>query len=185
MRFRVIRVTYGSLDIILSVLGIDSDSVRDLVLDAIESYAPEALSATVGLGRAGPAVQASIIEAGGGAMNNDRTAIRTLMSGSLLIPVIMALLICYVAFDGLVHGMQALKDESGALRAERSDLLKALVDQNVRLSALLMDASKEAAANSKATEALYTQIMKARASALGLLPINVPTAPTAAPPTSP
>jgi hypothetical protein len=177
---KLIGLRYASLELFLNILGIDSDFARQTVLSALEFYAPIALNNTVG----GTAPLEAEVVYPGESVPKERDVTK-LLQASLLVPVVLVLGICYVAFTAIGDEWKGLRQERETLLADRAKIIASIFDNNARileantkLSGELLQAAKSAASDSKATETLNAQIMTARARALGLLaPPNVP-APT-------
>jgi hypothetical protein len=163
----LIAIKYSSLDLILSVLGIDSETYRAFVLDAIAVYSPIALNESVG-GRAALISEiVSPVE-----MTKEESSMNRLgvVATSLLVPIILALLVWYVTFNALTDERKEVRAEAQAAKLEQSEFLKMIADQNTKLSALLVEASKSSAVNATELEQLQLNIIRLRAIALGLLP---------------
>jgi hypothetical protein len=161
INMRLITVEYSSIKAILDVVGLDNNDIRDFVLTTMEIYSPLAfrqalntvitVSASVkAVGNAwtanwpsnesAPPVAERGIEALGRAWIISNT--------SLLVPVGLALLICYFVFSALTHQLQAVRSETAAVQAERTELIKALVAQNAKISDWLIGYSKSSDSHS-------------------------------------
>ena len=186
---KLLHIRYGSIELVLSMLGIDNEALKELVLEALTIYAPIAFNDVAG-GNAEleasftnpPATQAT---------TKQPTKTLALLQASLLVPVVLALAVCYVAFEALKEEMKGLRSESQSLRLERIEIVKAITEQNVKISGSIVEAAKSAVVQAKELEQLQINLIKLRAISLGLLPpdplLPAQASPSTAPsiPTSP
>lgn len=142
--------SYGSLKTILDVAGIDSSSLADLVLFCLSSYSPNAFydamqlytPLSVGVDvldsvkpETASAPTASSIAA---ARTNEALNRAWLISNtSLVVPVILALGVCYYFLTALNHEIEASRTQATLAQAERSEIVKALQTQNAKLAELV------------------------------------------------
>jgi nitrate reductase alpha subunit len=81
---------------------------------------------------------------------------------SLLVQVGLAIFICYYVFTSLAHELESVRSEAAAVRAERTEVVKALVDQNAKISASIVEHAKSSISSSHAMEELFLNLAKAR-----------------------
>jgi hypothetical protein len=163
---RLLAVEYGSLKAILEILS--DETVQNAILAMLEMYSPlafqDALQTNVGviaqvenLGGGPPTVPGNA----GGIWERTKGMLRTARAvTSLLIPVAMALAVLAGAVWLVSHQMDALHDEDARLRAERTDIVKALVDQNKSVSSSLVEYTKGSAASARALDEVVTSSVK-------------------------
>ncbi|MHC1945979.1 hypothetical protein IF803_16475 [Bradyrhizobium sp. UFLA06-06] len=149
IELRLVSLEYGSLKPILDITGIDSAELRDFVLSLLTIYAPLAFREALG----GPEVIQVVIPAK--VVGEDLKVTATQPTGrskgrqaldlawviantSLLVPVGLALVICYYAFSAVNHELESLRAQTASLQAERTEILKTLQIQNTKLSDLLL-----------------------------------------------
>jgi hypothetical protein len=183
IKIDLVAIEYNSLDLILNVLGIDNETIRSTVLEAIELYSPLAIYDCVG--RTAD-LSSEVIAPQNEIPKGSPKALLAVMGTSLLIPCILALLVCYFTFKALTEELEGVRAERQAAKLEQTEMLKVIADQNTKLSASLVEASKNSAGNAKELEQLQLNIIRLRAITLGLLPPDPATslsAPNATPPT--
>jgi hypothetical protein len=56
---------------------------------------------------------------------------------SLVVPVLLALVICYYTFSALNHELEATRAQTALVQAERAEITKGLLAQNAKLSELV------------------------------------------------
>src|SRR5262249_41241351 len=81
---------------------------------------------------------------------------------SLLVPVGLALLVCYYVFSALTHELTNVRSETAKVQAERTKVINALVDQNAKISNWLIGHANSTDSNSKALNELLLILSKAR-----------------------
>jgi hypothetical protein len=184
LRVELLAIRYGSIEFLLGLFGIDNESTKQLAFEMLSFYSPMAFNEVLG-GHVDFTAEVLALEtpnapANGNALTPARLA---LMSTSLLVPFLMALGVCYVVFNAMTEELKGVRSERMAAKAELSDMLKATVDQNAKISASLLEIAKGSAASTKELEDLQLNIIKLRAQSLGLLPNNAPsdTRPAGAP----
>jgi hypothetical protein len=163
---RLLAVEYGSLTAILEILS--NETVQNTILAMLVMYSPvafrEALQTNIG-------VVAQVENLGGGPPigPGDTGGVWARVKGmlrtaaavtSLLIPVAMALVVLVGAVWVVLHQMDALHEEDARLRAERTDIVKALVDQNKSVSSSLVEYTKGSAASARALDEVMTSSVK-------------------------
>lgn len=169
LKIRLAGIRYGSIELILDILGIDKDALKQLVVDALVFYSPDAFNSAIGGDTpliAHAYATSEVIETGAARA----TGRLPLMLTSLLVPLTLALLVCYFAFNAITEEQRGLREERQALRTDQSRNLQTLAEQNAKLSSSLVEGAKSAAVAAKELEQLHLNIIKFRASSLGLLP---------------
>ncbi|UPJ53144.1 hypothetical protein IVB30_18605 [Bradyrhizobium sp. 200] len=174
---RVRRIGYGSIEFFLEIFGLTGDAGRQFLLAALAQYAPLAFNETMGTNLQF-AAEIALSETGGNMPEADAgTAKKTFLeklgaqwlvaNTSLLVPVGLALYVCYVAYTSLMHELDGLRTESKELRTERDGIVKALVEQNKNISLALIDHAKSSVANTKAIQDLVVELAKSKATGSG------------------
>jgi hypothetical protein len=166
IKVRLVTVHYGSIKAILDIIGVDNSDLRDFVLMALEIYSPlafqEAFDTQVD-------VRAQAEFLGGtppmppgntGGMAGLLNPIFVRSVTSILIPVAVALVICFIVFDALMRELDAVHREAAGVRTERIEIVKALVDQNKSISTSLVEYTKGSTASARAMEDLLASLVK-------------------------
>jgi hypothetical protein len=160
---QLVSIEYGSIALLLEVLGIDSALIREAAMAAIAAYSPLAFNESVGGSISMTAEVAGFPLASGkrevvtsGAVGVDmfpRTSADTwtnrlaLASTSLLVPVVLALFICFVALSAVMDSSRQVHEESENAKNRQLEVLKAQMGQNATLSTALNDAAFRAVMN--------------------------------------
>jgi hypothetical protein len=175
VKIRLASLRHGSLRAILDVIGITDSDLRSFVLMTLEMYSPIAFEEVMGFGvpvvaRARvigdePPISAPVSSGAASVLLNNSALLRSLTS--FLIPIALVFVICFFVFNALTHELSALKVEAAAVRTERTEILKAVVDQNKSISASLTENSKAAMASTKALEELLVSLITKRAAETG------------------
>jgi hypothetical protein len=164
---RLVTIEYGSLMAVLDVAGITSSDMREFVLALLTVYSPaafrQAVSANVSLNAAVQVLgEAQPNENGKSPSNRGVEALGRawlISNTSLLVPVGLALLICYYVFSALTHEVETVRSQAASAQAERAEVLKAIVAQNAKISDLMVAHASSADPNVKAlTEVLLTLV---------------------------
>jgi hypothetical protein len=92
--------------------------------------------------------------------NDAVTRIWTITNLTLVLPVLLALAVLYYAYSGILHELEGVRTQAAEIRAERTDIVKALVDQNKTLSTSNGDQAKQAIANDKAMQDALIAILR-------------------------
>jgi hypothetical protein len=167
IKIRLVAVQYASIKPILDILGIENADLRDFVLMSLSIYVPQAFnqamntnldmvaSATL-LGDV-PTIRSGTPSPTLSARTNDVVS-RTWMiaNGTLVVPVLLSLAVFYFAF-------KESSSQATDLKAERTEIVKALTEQNKAISASIVEQAKEAAANGKAMQDAVIKIMTEKA----------------------
>lgn len=152
--FRVRYVTYRSLDIVLDVLGTSKDALTSGFLSALEYYAPLAFNDILGTSLDIHATAESMAPP---LETNKKDVLANkvwyLANSTLLLPVGLALYVCYTVFNAMTH-------EADGLRTERIENMKAIVEQNGKISAVLIEQTKASISILKAFEESRKNVTK-------------------------
>jgi hypothetical protein len=144
---RLISIEYGSLKPILEVTGIDSVALRDFVLSLLTAYSPLAFRRSMDARNVG--LSASVRFLGDGLRTEEGEANRStsafsalgqawmISNTSLIVPVGLALAVCYFGYSALNHELDASRAQAGLVQTERTEIVKALQAQNAKLSELV------------------------------------------------
>ncbi|MCA6104736.1 hypothetical protein [Bradyrhizobium australafricanum] len=149
IELRIASLEYGSLKPILDITGIDSVELRDFVLSLLTIYAPLAFREALGepdvIQVVTPAKvvgeDLKVTDTQPTGRSKGRQALDLawgIANTSLLVPVGLALTICYYAFSAVNHELDALRIQAASLQSERTEILKTLQAQNTKLSDLLL-----------------------------------------------
>jgi hypothetical protein len=165
IRVKLVSIQYGSIKPILDIVGIENSDIQNFVLTALSVYAPtafnEALGSHVDIEVGVPEV---LDEAQSATTRTNDVATRAwaITNFTLVVPVVLSLLVVYYAYSGLLHELEGLRSQATEIRLERSDIVKALVEQNRALSASNSDQAKQALANAKVMQEALVAILKDR-----------------------
>jgi hypothetical protein len=167
----IVKIRYGSIELILSLLGISNDAMRDFILGELGAFAigafNEALDSNAALDvTIDPEIQGTGLDR----QTMNRTWL--ILNTSLVVPVLIAAAICYYWSNGLLHQLDGLREESKELRTERTEIVKALVDQNTKISATIVEHAKSSVASAKAMETLLVTLVKDKINNPGCQPPN-------------
>ena len=141
---RLLSIEYGSLKAILDLTGISNNDLRDFVLSVLTVYSPIAFRVAMD---SNVSMHASARVVGGDLRFTESVGSRgidalgrawVISNTSLLVPVGLALLICYVAFSATMHELEAVRLQNASAQAERAEVLKGLVAQNTKASDLMI-----------------------------------------------
>lgn len=162
-------VEYNSIHAIMELIGIDNAEMHEFVLTLLGIYAPaafrEALDIDVSMGASvsvieKPTASGSSTSPAAGRSKQFLNQAWFIANTSLVLPIALALGVCYFAFLAMTGETKRLKSQSTALAAQNADLLKAVVDQNVKISALLVEQSNKSETTVKALQELLVGIVK-------------------------
>jgi len=149
IRLELKAISYGSIKLVLDALNVKDEDLRDGVLALIELFAPIAFN---DIFQSDLAIESSVA----------RPVVSTPTSSFLpkqfsfpfsrgqwvfanlvlLVPVLLSLYVCYVAFNAVAHEMEGLRGEAASLRGERSELVRLLVDLQGKVSVVILDRLK-------------------------------------------
>jgi hypothetical protein len=175
---------YGSIELILAIFGLSGDSGREFLLSALEACAAisfnEAFGTNVPLTSSLPELLEFEVEGPALVTGNDKKPSIMQMSDrqwkiantSMVIPVLIGALILFYLHTGLLHEVDGLRTERGALQTERSEIVKALVDQNTKISATIVEHAKSSVASAKAMQKLLVTLVKDKINNPGCQPPN-------------
>jgi hypothetical protein len=176
IRIRLLTVEYGSIKSVFDIIGVDNSDLRDFIVLALQIYSPLAFRTaldtavtvmpSVEILGDDPPIRATANVPARRAIESINQA-WIISNTSLLIPVGLAIFICYYVFTSLAHELESVRSEAAAVRAERTDIVKALVDQNTKISASIVEHAKSSASSSHATEELLLNLVKARNGDMG------------------
>jgi len=162
-------VEYNSIHAIMELIGIENAEMHEFVLTLLGVYAPaafrEALDIDVSMDASvsvieKPAAAGSSIAPVAGRSKQFLNQAWFIANTSLVLPFALALAVCYFAFMAMMGEAERLKSQGTALAAQNADLLKAVVDQNVKISALLVEQANKSEATAKALQELLVGIVK-------------------------
>jgi hypothetical protein len=167
IKIRLVAVQYGSIKPVLDMLGIENADLRDFVLMSLSIYAPQAFNQAMDTNldmRASAVVLGDVPEIRSGtpsptlSRTNDVVS-RTWMivNGTLVVPVLLSLAVLYFAFKDS-------SSQADALKTERTEIVKAVVEQNKAISTSIVEQAKQAATNSKAMQDVLIGIIKEKTS---------------------
>jgi hypothetical protein len=165
---KLVSLEYGSIRALFEFWGLTNEDVRNVLLAALQFYIPPAFRAALGTEvPIEPTVYADL--AGGTAPTQQTGSSRAaeivqpvatfLANLFLIVPVALALGICYYAFDGLLKQFEGLRNETEKFRTEREDIVKALIDQNKNIAATIIDNAKSSMANAQASQRLLVTLV--------------------------
>jgi hypothetical protein len=168
LKIQVLDIQYGSIELFLSILGIDGETARHIVLQTLAIYSPVAFNQSLG----GKAVLQARAEAPSDMPENAGTGAIPFVAAatSLLVPCGLALAVWFVAYNALTEELKEIRAERAAMSQQQTEALKAIAAENVKLSAMLIEASKGAAATANELEQQQLALVRLRALSEGLLP---------------
>jgi hypothetical protein len=151
---RLVRTNYHSLHALLELTGIDNASLREFVLSVLTIYTPsvfqEVMNApnigaqavvTLAADDLGILAAANLASTGSGVAASRTSDVlnRTwlIANTSLVVPVVLALGICYYAFSALNHELDAARAQAALAQTEQAEIMKVLQAQNAKLSDLV------------------------------------------------
>ena len=160
---KFIRFDYNSLEVFLKVLGLDDGSLLPLLCGALEVYAPDAFGNSMP-GNGVELVASADFEDSSLTRDCDRAAQRErrgresrpdkngrefvmgrlwgILNGSLIVPVILALVVLYQLSTSLDRERDELGKERLLLSSERGVLLQNLMQQESILVQMLRDTTR-------------------------------------------
>jgi hypothetical protein len=163
IRIKLVAVQYGSIKPILDIIGVENSDIQNFVLTALSVYAPlafnEALHAQVDIEAGVPEILGApkpVISP----TSDVAARAWTIANLTLVVPVALSLIVIYYAYSGLLHELEGLRAQATELRLERSDIIKAIVEQNRVLSMSNADQAKQALTNEKAMQEAIITIIK-------------------------
>lgn len=161
IRFRIRRVSYGSMNFLFEVFGISNADIQHEILDELQVFAPIAFNEIF---NTSVELSASVTEVkeSAGLVPTVANKMWLLINTTLLVPFLIAFGICFVAFNALVQQIESVRLDGQHLRNERIEIVKALVEQNAKISAAILEFSKSNLALTKATTDLQTQQIKSK-----------------------
>jgi hypothetical protein len=159
---RLVDVGYGSITAVLEFLGISGGDARDFLLSVLDIYVPLAFQAALGT-EVPVDADVNITDPGGHVTGDDRKSadgnrnvLGVIANGVLLLPVALAIGICYYVFDWL-------RKETEGLRTERTEIVKALLDHDTKMSTIVVDHAKNSLASANATQQLLVTLVTKKA----------------------
>jgi len=170
---RLIAVQYGSIAPILDIIGVQSTDIRDFVLLALSVYSPAAFNEALG---SDFGLRASVEVLGDVPTKSNEKNIAPLLgrssdaigrawiiaNSSLVLPVVLALLVVYYLHQGLLQEKKDFLERDKDLRSERTENMKAIVDQNKLISASIVDHAKQTVVNEKAMQDALIALLRDR-----------------------
>jgi hypothetical protein len=156
------RVEYNSLDLIMKVFGLEDASLMPLLAAALELYSVDSLessmpggnvslrarteydkvasesSAPWGYPRPMGRNKENAVSPSGGVVDASKK-LWAIINGSLILPLILALAITYVAFEGVLQEKDDQLKEEAILSQERTAVLNGISQQNTALSRALAE----------------------------------------------
>jgi|tagenome__1003787_1003787.scaffolds.fasta_scaffold20688332_2 hypothetical protein len=163
IKMRLVTVQYGCIKPTLDIVGVSNADLRDFILMSLSIYAPQAFNRSMGTNLD---MQASTTLLGDMPEIRSPTPSSTLSdrssevvsrawmiaNGSLVVPVLLALAVFYFAFKE--SSLQATD-----LKTERTEIVKALAEQNKAISVSTVEQAKQASANAKALQDALIKIL--------------------------
>jgi hypothetical protein len=150
---RLVTFDYASLDTVLDLTGIDNAALRDFVISVLTIYSPPIFREVVDAPNVYVRADVNVIsddldipgdtrEVSSGLAAPTRTSDaldRTwlIANTSLVVPVLLALAICYYFFVALNHELEATRAQAALAQSERAEVIKALQAQNAKLAELV------------------------------------------------
>jgi hypothetical protein len=159
---KLVDLGYGSITAVLEFLGISGGDARDFLLSVLDIYVPLAFQAALGTDVPIDA-DVDITGAGGNETGDDKKSadrkgnvLAVVANGLLLLPVALAIGICYYVFDWL-------RKETEGLRTERTEIVKALLDHDTKMSTIVVDHAKNSLDSANATQQLLVTLVTKKA----------------------
>jgi hypothetical protein len=142
VQVKIKGISYGSLDALLEIVGVSRDTAQDTVLSLLEIYLPVAVNdvfnTTVSMDATVTSVgDATIADAGRAAR------IQRLITSTLLLPLGLALGVCYLVFFEMRKEMDSLKAREDKLITEASSMFGKLLEQNASLSKTILERAQD------------------------------------------
>jgi len=163
IKIRLVAIQYSTIKPVLDILGIENADLRDFVLMSLSIYAPQAFNQAMSTNfdMFASATVLGDIPAIGSATPNPTLSARTsdvvsrtwmIANGTLVVPVLLSLAVLYFAF-------KESSSQATDLKVERTEIVKALAEQNKAISASLAEQAKQASANSKSIQDALIKIL--------------------------
>ncbi|GEL43243.1 hypothetical protein MEX01_38340 [Methylorubrum extorquens] len=86
---------------------------------------------------------------------------------SLILPFGLAVAICYIAFNSMIHEIDAARAQSVAMGSERTEIIKALVAQNSKLAEAQAAKAGSTDVSLKGLNDLLLAVLKTRTGEVG------------------
>jgi hypothetical protein len=153
------KIEYKSLDIVLEVLGVDYKDMYDVVFSLIEMHTPSALNEAIGNKDVNFTYDFVRLDPVHEDLGNERTGKLSkfwkIADGALLLPVLLALGVLYLAF---VAETEYLRD----LRAEKRAYAERAIKENEEIYRLLLDVVKSSREHEEALMKLIGESLSAK-----------------------
>lgn len=165
---RLVAVEYGSIKPILDIIGIENSDIRDFVLMTLSIYAPPAFNLALS-SNVHTVARASVlgnVPAGSagttlvGQASDAASRMWMIANGTLILPVVLALLVVYFWQAALLQERNELSKRAETLTAERKNVVDALTSQNQGLSSSNLDLAKKAREDGKGMQDALISILK-------------------------
>jgi hypothetical protein len=171
---RLVQIEHGSLKALMELTGVSASELRDFVIFLAGTFAPQAFREAIDT-RAEPIVSgsATFVSESMEKASGNRPSWSMVLTGkealerawvlsniSLLVPVALALSVCYVAFSAWETEMKRLHTLADEAKAERLALLKLLTDQHTKTSELLIARANAIDPGASALTELVLQLAK-------------------------
>ncbi len=162
-QIELVEIRYGSVDLLLNILGVDQKTLAEGFLNLLAFYSPlvfnEVLQTDV------PMTARIEMNAPLPLSPNNTSKPWALMQTSLLVPVLLALGVTYFAFEGMRDRLKAIDEERNALRQEHTKLLTAVVDQNGKLASAVLARVADAKSRDDFQQSIMKQVLSRPSSA--------------------
>ncbi|MCP3386338.1 hypothetical protein NLM31_38750 [Bradyrhizobium sp. CCGUVB4N] len=150
IRVRIRGISYGSMDLLLDVLGVSKETSEDAVLSLLEMYLPDAVNDVFGTSVELGASATKVGEDAGIAATR-AARIQRLITATLLVPLALTFAVCYIVFFEMRKDMESLKAREDKIITESAGMFRALLDHNEKLSKVILERAQNE--NSKLKQA--------------------------------
>jgi hypothetical protein len=143
LEVRFVTIEYGSAEPILSILGVDSGIIQQTLVAALVRYSPMAFNESTDSSVAMTA-DVDLISLPAESARERGIKPLALLSSSLLVPVLLALVVLYFAFSALTEAQKQAHQENENAKDRALKLVEAQMEQNTRLSGSLAQTASSA-----------------------------------------
>jgi hypothetical protein len=132
----LITIEYGTIELLLNILGVDSGIMQQMLLAALVAYSPIAFNRSTNT-HPSVAMTAEVDLISSPVESAQGMKPLALLGSSLLVPVLLALAVLYFAFSALTEAHKQAHQESENAKDRALKLVEAQMVENAKLSSSL------------------------------------------------